>query len=69
MKPHPLKTFREKRGLVMRQAAEALSISEATVSRIESRVQLPNHKLMVRIHEWTKGAVTPNDLLDVRRGR
>lgn len=67
MKPHPLRTFREKHGLVMRQAAEALSISEATVSRIESRVQLPNHKLMIRIHKWTSGAVTPNDLLDIRR--
>lgn len=67
MKPHPLKVFREKRGLVMRQAAEALDISEATVSRIEGRVQRPNHDLMIRIHKWTNGIVTPNDLLDIGR--
>jgi transcriptional regulator with XRE-family HTH domain len=60
---HPLKLWREKRGLTLDELAERVGSSKATLSRIESGKQTPSLGLIGRLKEATNGEVTADDFL------
>lgn len=60
--PNALRRYRTENGLTLDDAARALAVSAASISRIETGRNYPSASLMRRITEWTSGNVTPNDL-------
>jgi transcriptional regulator with XRE-family HTH domain len=67
---HPLRAYRQAVGISFAEAASALDISPAQLSRIETRKQLPQPELILRIAAWTDNRITANDLLGLKkRGR
>jgi hypothetical protein len=67
---HPLRHYREtKVRKKLAEAAEALAISPAQLSRIETWKQLPQPEVILRIAAWTKNTVTANDLLGLKKAR
>jgi transcriptional regulator with XRE-family HTH domain len=66
---HPLRKYRAKARKTLTEAAGALDISPAQLSRIETGKQLPQPEVILRIAAWTKNTVTANDLLGLKRGR
>jgi transcriptional regulator with XRE-family HTH domain len=60
---HPLKRYRERHCLTMRELAERIGVSQATVSRIEANLFNPSLKLIQRIFEQTDGEVRADDFL------
>jgi DNA-binding XRE family transcriptional regulator len=65
-KKHPLKAYRERRGLTLREAAAQISTTAPTLYRIEVGDNYPSSNLMIRIAKWSGNNVTPNDLLKIR---
>jgi transcriptional regulator with XRE-family HTH domain len=62
---HPLRSFRTRQAITLEAAATQIGVSSATLSRIENAKQLPSSDLLRRIAEWSKGEVTPNDILGI----
>jgi DNA-binding XRE family transcriptional regulator len=62
---HPLRAYRLKLDppVNLGEAAKALGVSKATLSRIETWEQDPQPELMRRIAQWSGDTITPNDLL------
>lgn len=58
-----LTEWRKKHDLTMAQVADRLSITQPTISRIESGELWPGRPLAEKILELTDGAVTPNDFI------
>jgi transcriptional regulator with XRE-family HTH domain len=59
---HPLKRYREVHGIILIDAAVALGVTAAQISRIENGHSNPSVPLMRRIYRWSDGEVTPNDM-------
>ncbi len=57
---HPLKRWRESKGLTGSDLGSLIAVSKATVSRYE-RGRIPCKSVMARILVVTSGAVTAND--------
>lgn len=67
---HPLRVWRLRQGVSLREFAEQLEraagreiISYASLARIECGLQPPSCDLMRVIYDVTDGQITPNDLL------
>lgn len=63
---HPLKQFRESRGLSRAKLGELLGVSRVAVFRWEKEDRFPDIGLKTRIEEVTDGAVTYADLVDYK---
>jgi transcriptional regulator with XRE-family HTH domain len=66
---HPLRAYRNALGISFADAAVAIGISQAQLSRIETRKQLPQPDVILRIAEWTKNRVTADALLGIKKGK
>lgn len=55
--------YRKLMGLSRAKAAAQLGTTGPTIYRYETGRMLPSHKAAARIREWSKGAVTLDDLL------
>lgn len=58
-----LQDYRKLLGLSRAKAAAQLSTTGVTIYRYETGRMLPSHKAAQRIRNWSKGAVTLDDLL------
>jgi transcriptional regulator with XRE-family HTH domain len=58
---HPLKRWREQRGLTQAAVAEAVGVKPNTIARIEQGVQIPRPALIKKLIEFT--GLTLNDIL------
>lgn len=58
-----LRSFRKSRGIRLHQMAEKLSVSVATLSRIENGKQWPDRAFFERVATATSGEVTANDFV------
>ena len=56
-----LKEYREAVGVSFSDAADSLEISKSQLSRYETGQSIPRPDLMIKIKEWSKGCVQPND--------
>lgn len=56
-----LKDYREKVEVSFSTTAEELGIVESQLWRYESGLSIPRKEIMLRIKEWSKGCVQPND--------
>lgn len=65
---HPLDAWLGQQGKNREWLAGKLDISEATISRLVSGKQWPSRELAAHIRRLTKGAVTPNDFLQLEKG-
>jgi DNA-binding XRE family transcriptional regulator len=63
---HPLKKFREEKGLSPAAVAAAIGCNRSTIYRIENGQIEPSSEIMRRILVYTSGRVTPNDLILVK---
>lgn len=63
MKEHPLKTYRDERGLTMAAFARIAGTSESTISRVESGQLQPTFPLLRRLVDATDGSVSADQLL------
>lgn len=61
-----LKAYRKQQGLTRAEAARQLDVSWITLWRWETDRQKPEFETMKRIMKWSRGQVTPNDLLGVK---
>jgi transcriptional regulator with XRE-family HTH domain len=64
---HPLKLFREMRGLSQDGLAQLIGTTKATISRLESGERWPSVAMMRRIATATEGKVPPSALVDFPR--
>lgn len=55
--PMSLKEYRVKLGMSQRELAEALNVTQATISRYEGRRQLPKIGILKKIQDFSNGAV------------
>lgn len=62
------RAYRRSAGFTLNEMARKLGVTAASLSRIERGEQWPDRKFFERVHAMTKGAVTPNDLILVRKG-
>ena len=62
-----LETFIKAKGLTQAEFADALGVSQATVSKIIDGAQNATADIITRIVDQTKGAVTAADILEARR--
>jgi transcriptional regulator with XRE-family HTH domain len=61
--PHPIRAYRERRGISMRTLAAEVSISVPALSRIEAgEVELPNIGIIARLARATGGEVSEIDI-------
>lgn len=60
---HPLRTYRQEKGITLLEAADALDVSAATISRIENEVHGASSDLLRRIYDWSGGSLDPNTML------
>lgn len=58
-----LRSFRKSQGIRLHQMAEKLSVSVATLSRIETGKQWPDRAFFERVVSVTNGQVTANDFV------
>jgi transcriptional regulator with XRE-family HTH domain len=58
---HPLKQWREARGLTQSEVAAAVGVTANTIARIEQGNQLPRPPLIKKLIEYT--GLTLNDIL------
>jgi transcriptional regulator with XRE-family HTH domain len=65
MSSHPLRLYREKVGLSLDDLAGMVDTSKASLSRIETRQQVPSMGLVERIVKATAGVLTANDFMAV----
>jgi transcriptional regulator with XRE-family HTH domain len=63
-----LRAYRRSAGFTLKEMARKLWLTPASLSRIERGEQWPDKRFFERVHAVTKGAVTPNDLILVRKG-
>lgn len=56
-----LKEYREAVGVSFSDLKDSLGISKSQLSRYESGQSIPRPDLMIKIKEWSKGCVQPND--------
>lgn len=61
-----LQDYRKLLGLSRAKAASQLGTTGVTIYRYETGRMLPSIKAATRIREWSKGAVTLDDLLGAR---
>jgi transcriptional regulator with XRE-family HTH domain len=61
MNSHPVKRYREINGLTLRQLADIVGTTDATVSRIENGLQKPSLDLLQRFVDRTD--LRPEDFL------
>jgi len=66
MQTHPLKSFRDRKGISLDTMAQAVGASKASLSRIETRLQVPSLGLVERIVRASDGALSADDFLIVR---
>lgn len=59
-----LRTFREKRGASLDDAAKQIGVTVGYLSLVERGLKLPSAPVMRRIQEWSGKRVRPNDLFD-----
>lgn len=59
--------YRKLMGLSRAKAAAQLGTTGVTIYRYESGRMLPSIKACTRIRDWSKGAVTLEDLVGVKR--
>ncbi|HEV2746628.1 MAG TPA: helix-turn-helix transcriptional regulator [Allosphingosinicella sp.] len=58
--------WRRDKGLTQQELADALRITQPSVSEMERRSgSLPSRAVMTAIYRFTAGAVTPNDFYDL----
>ncbi len=57
---HPLRRYRQEKGLTLEQLAERVRVSEATLSRIETRLQNPGLDILRRLVDAT--GIDPSEL-------
>lgn len=60
---HPLRRWRSKQGLSLREFAEQIAVTKGTVSRYESGRRRPEWAVLDRIVKATRGAVTADDFM------
>lgn len=58
---HPLRAYREARGLTIDDVVEKTAISRASVSRIETGKQYPSQPALLKLLSFTGNRLTPND--------
>lgn len=66
MSNHPLRSYREQAGISLDDLALLVGASKASLSRIETRLQVPSLGLVERIVGVSKGALTANDFVGER---
>ncbi len=57
---HPLRRYRQEKGLTLEQLAERVRVSEATLSRIETGLQNPGLDILRRLVDAT--GIDPSEL-------
>lgn len=63
MSKHPLRSYRELAGLSLDELATRVGASKASLSRIETRLQVPSLGLVERIVSVAGGELTANDFM------
>jgi transcriptional regulator with XRE-family HTH domain len=63
MSNHPLRSYRERAGISLDELASRAGTSKASLSRIETRVQVPSLGLVERIISAAGGELTANDFV------
>lgn len=63
MSNHPLRSFREKAGISLEELAMQVGASKASLSRIETRAQVPSLGLVERIVKASDGVLSANDFV------
>lgn len=61
MSNHPLRSYRERAGLSLDELALLVDASKASLSRIETRAQVPSLGLVERIVKAAGGELSAND--------
>lgn len=60
---HPFRAWREANDINIAEAADALGISGAQLSRVEVYKRRPSDALAVRMEEFSQGRVTAGEIL------
>jgi transcriptional regulator with XRE-family HTH domain len=63
MSNHPLRSYREKAGISLDELATRVGTSKASLSRIETRDQVPSLGLVKKIIGVSDGALSANDFV------
>jgi len=58
-----IREYRKLIGLSQEEFAKALNVRKGTISRLETGSRTPSVALVTRICEFSKGALTANDLI------
>jgi transcriptional regulator with XRE-family HTH domain len=61
-----LKDYRKLARLTRQQTGDALGVTGITIWRWETGRAMPGTETLLKIKEWSKGAVTADDVLAVR---
>lgn len=65
MSNHPLRSYREAAGLSLDELATLADTSKASLSRIETREQVPSLGLVERLVKVSDGALSANDFVSL----
>jgi transcriptional regulator with XRE-family HTH domain len=65
MSNHPLRSYREASGLSLDELAALAETSKASLSRIETREQVPSLGLVERLVRVSGGALSANDFVSL----
>lgn len=60
-----IREYRKSIGLSQEEFARAINVRKGTISRIETGARTASSALVTRICEFSKGVLTPNDLIVV----
>lgn len=63
MNLHPLRQYRQDKGITLEDVAKAVGTSSATISRIERRKQAASWSLVAKLREVTNGRIRADDFL------
>lgn len=63
---HPLKTWRDSRGLTQTALALLLGVRKNSVHRYERGERFPRPRILARIETVTAGAITARDFLPLK---
>lgn len=60
-----LEKYRQRQGLRISQLAVALEVDRTTIWRWLTGARIPTPQMILRIQEWSRGAVRANDWIDL----
>jgi transcriptional regulator with XRE-family HTH domain len=65
--PMKIREFLFHKKISQLQAGKQLGLSQGYMNRLVNEKQSPSIELMEKIYVWSKGAVTPNDFIDINK--